>query len=138
VIAPRVGRRLGIGRAVVVGSILFPAPMALFPLAHGSHWSSGSMLLAGEFLASVGVMIFDVNQNSLIAMLTPQAVRSRVAGVSRFFNYGTRPFGALLGGVLGTAIGLRPTLWIAVLGCLAGAFFLVASPMPGVREEDLA
>ena len=138
VIAPRVGRRLGIGRAVVVGSILFPAPMALFPLAHGSRWLSGSMLLVGEFLASVGVMIFDVNQNSLIAMLTPQAVRSRVAGVSRFFNYGTRPFGALLGGVLGTAIGLRPTLWIAVIGCLAGALFLVASPMPGIREEDLA
>ena len=68
------------------------------------------MLLAGEFLASVGVMIFDVNQNSLIAMLIPHDVRSRVVGVSRFFNYGTRPFGALLGGVLGAAIGLRPTL----------------------------
>ena len=70
-IAPRVGRRLGIGRAVVVGSVLFPAPMALFPLAHGSHWLSGAMLLAGEFLASVGVMIFDVNQNSLMLMLIP-------------------------------------------------------------------
>ena len=137
-IAPRVGRRLGIGRAVVVGSILFPAPMVLFPLAHGSHWLSGSMLLAGEFLASVGVMIFDVNQNSLLAILIPQAVRSRVVGVSRFFNYGTRPFGALLGGVLGTAIGLRPTLWIAVAGCLLGAVFLLFSPMPGIREEDLA
>jgi MFS family permease len=137
-IAPRVGRRLGIGRAVVVGSILFPAPMALFPLAHGSHWVSGSMLLAGEFLASVGVMIFDVNQNSLMTMIIPQAVRSRVVGVTRFFNYGTRPFGALLGGVLGTAIGLRPTLWIAVAGCLLGAVFLVFSPMPRIREEDLA
>jgi MFS family permease len=137
-IAPRVGRRLGIGRAVVVGSILFPAPMALFPLAHGSHWVSGSMLLAGEFLASVGVMIFDVNQNSLFVMIIPEAVRSRVVGVARFFNYGTRPFGALLGGLLGTAIGLRPTLWIAVAGCLLGALFLIASPMPGVREEDIA
>jgi MFS family permease len=136
-IAPRVGRRLGIGRAVVVGSILFPAPMALFPLAHGSHWLSGSMLLAGEFLASVGVMIFDVNQNSLSAMITPQEVRSRVVGVSRFFNYGTRPFGAFLGGVLGATIGLRPTLWICVTGCLLGVFFLLASPMPRMREEDL-
>ena len=138
VIAPRVGRKLGIGRAVVVGSILFPAPMALFPLAQGAHWLSASMLLAGEFLASVGVMIFDVNQNSLMAILIPQAVRSRVVGVTRFFNYGTRPFGALLGGVLGTAIGLRSTLWIAVLGCLLGSLFLIASPMPGMREEDLA
>jgi predicted MFS family arabinose efflux permease len=137
-IAPRVGRRLGIGRAVALGSVLFPAPMALFPLAHGDPWLAGSMLLAGEFLSSVGVMIFDVNQNSLNAIITPQAVRSRIAGVSRFFNYGTRPFGALLGGVLGTAIGLRPTLWIAVIGCLLGVFFLLASPMPRMREEELA
>jgi predicted MFS family arabinose efflux permease len=136
-IAPRVGRRLGIGRAVVLGAVLFPAPMALFPLAHGGHWLSGSMLLAGEFLASVGVMVFDVNQNSLSAMIMPNEVRSRVVGVSRFFNYGTRPFGALLGGVLGTAIGLRPTLWIGVVGCLLGVFFLLASPMPQMREEDL-
>jgi MFS family permease len=137
-IAPRVGRRLGIGRAVVVGSVLFPAPMALFPLAHGPHWLSGAMLLAGEFLASVGVMIFDVNQNSLMLMLIPQAVRSRVVGVSRFFNYGTRPFGALLGGALGATIGLRPTLWVAVAGCLIGVLFLLVSPMPHMREEDLA
>jgi hypothetical protein len=72
--------------------------MALFPLAYGGHWLSGSMLLAGEFLSSVGVMIFDVNQNSLMAILIPQAIRSRVVGVTRCFNYGTRPFGALLGG----------------------------------------
>jgi predicted MFS family arabinose efflux permease len=137
-IAPRVGRRLGIGRAVVLGAVLFPAPMALFPLAQGGHWLAGSMLLAGEFLASVGVMIFDVNQNSLSAMIMPNEVRSRVVGVSRFFNYGTRPFGALLGGVLGAWIGLRPTLWIGVLGCLLGVFFLLASPMPQMREEDLA
>jgi len=100
--------------------------------------ASGAMLLAGEFLASVGVMIFDVNQNSLMLMLIPHQVRSRVVGVSRFFNYGTRPFGALLGGVLGSAIGLRPTLWVAVAGCLVGVFFLLASPMPHLREEDLA
>ncbi len=137
-IAPRIGRRLGIGRAVVLGAVLFPAPMALFPLAQGGHWLSGSMLLAGEFLASVGVMIFDVNQNSLSAMIMPNEVRSRVVGVSRFFNYGTRPFGALLGGVLGAWLGLRPTLWMGVLGCLLGVFFLLASPMPQMREEDLA
>jgi MFS family permease len=136
-IAPRVGRRIGIGRAVVVGSVLFPAPMALFPLAHGPHWLSASMLLVGEFLASVGVMLFDVNQNALMAMVTPNEIRSRVVGVTRFFNYGVRPIGDLLGGVLGAAIGLRPTLWISVLGCLLGVFFLLASPMPHTREEDL-
>jgi predicted MFS family arabinose efflux permease len=137
-VAPRIGRALGIGRAVVIGSVLFPAPMVLFPLAHGPHWLSASMLLVGEFLASVGVMLFDVNQNALMAMVIPNEIRSRVAGVTRFFNYGVRPVGAFLGGVLGATIGLRPTLWISVGGCLFGVLFLLASPMPNTREEDLA
>lgn len=137
-VAPRVGRRIGMGRAVVIGSVLFPAPMVLFPLAQGPHWVSALMLLVGEFFAGVGVMIFDVNQNALIAIVIPNEIRSRVGGVQRFFNYGVRPIGAFLGGVLGAAIGLRTTLWISVLGCLLGVFFLLASPMPHTREEDLA
>jgi len=94
-------------------------------------------LLAGEFVSSVGVMVFDVNQNSLIAMLVPNQMRSRVAGVMRFFNYGVRPIGALLGGLLGGWIGLRPTMWISVVGSLLGVLFLLASPTPGLREETI-
>jgi predicted MFS family arabinose efflux permease len=45
--------------------------------------------------------------------------------------------GALLGGILGGAIGLRETLWISVIGSSLGVLFLFFSPMPGVREEDL-
>lgn len=138
VVAPRVGRRLGIGRAVLVGAVLFPVPMALFPLAQGSHLVESAMLLAGEFFAGIGVMIFDVNQNSVLALAFPDALRSRLVGAYRFVNYGTRPLGALLGGVLGGAIGLRETLWISVGGSSLGVLFLFFSPMPGLREEHLA
>jgi MFS family permease len=137
VVAPRVGRRIGIGRAVIVGAILFPVPMVLFPLAYGSHATVIAMLLAGEFLASIGVMIFDVNQNAVLALATKESLRTRVFGAYRFVNYGTRPVGALLGGILGGAIGLRETLWISVIGSSLGVLFLFFSPMPGVREEDL-
>jgi MFS family permease len=138
VIAPRVGRRIGIGRAVLVGAVLFPVPMALFPLAQGSHLVESAMLLSGEFLAGIGVMIFDVNQNSVLALAFPDALRSRLVGAYRFVNYGTRPVGALLGGVLGGAIGLRETMWISVAGSSLGVVFLLFSPMPGMREEHLA
>jgi MFS family permease len=136
-VAPRIGRLVGIGRAVVIGAVLFPAPLALFPLAHGPTWLEASMLCVGEFLSSVGVMVFDVNQNSLIAMLIPNRMRSRVGGVMRFFNYGVRPIGALVGGVLGGWIGLRTTMWISVIGALLGVLFLLASPVPGLREEKI-
>jgi predicted MFS family arabinose efflux permease len=138
VAAPRIGRALGIGRAVIVGAVAFPTPLVLFPLAHGSHVVATSMLLTAEFLAGIGVMIFDVNQNSLLALAIPQRLRSRIVGAYRFVNYGTRPAGALLGGVLGAAIGLRPTLWIGALGGMLCVLFLLVSPMPHVREEDFA
>ena len=131
------GGAIGIGRAVIVGAILFPLPMVLFPLAYGSHAVVIAMLLVGEFLASIGVMIFDVNQNAVLALATPESLRTRVFGAYRFVNYGTRPVGALLGGILGGAIGLRETLWISVIGSSLGVLFLLFSPMPGIREEDL-
>ena len=125
------------GRAVVVGAILFPGALALFPLAHGSHTTAAAFLFAGEFLASIGVMIFDINQNSLLALHVPDRLRSRVFGAYRFMNYGTRPLGALLGGVLGSAVGLRETMWIGVVGGMLGVLFLLRSPVPRIRQEDL-
>jgi MFS family permease len=118
--------------------VLFPGALALFPLAHGSHLTASAFLLAGEFLASVGVMIFDVNQNSLLALHIPDELRSRIVGAYRFVNYGTRPIGALLGGVLGAAIGIRETMWIAVAGGMLGVLFLIGSPVARARQEDYA
>ena len=41
--------------------------------------------------------------------------------------------GALIGGALGTAIGLQTTLWIGSVGALAGLVFLFFSPIPRLR-----
>jgi predicted MFS family arabinose efflux permease len=79
-------------------------------------------------------MVFDVNQNSLNVMLTPHRLRARIAGASRFFNYGTRPLGALAGGVLGQAIGLRPAIWVGVAGSLLAVLWLLPSPLRSIIE----
>jgi MFS family permease len=133
-VATRVERRLGIGPAIVLGSVLFPAPLVLVPLASGSTATKAAMLIAAELVAAFGVMIFDVAAGSLVYLRTPQRLRSRTLGTFRFVNMGIRPIGALLGGLLGSAIGLRPTLWIAVLGSLLGVLWLVFSPVPRLRE----
>jgi predicted exporter len=49
-------------------------------------------------------------------------------------NNGVRPVGSLAGGLLGSSIGLRPTLWIGVVGAIAGFLWLLPSPLPGMRE----
>jgi hypothetical protein len=43
------------------------------------------------------------------AALVPDALRSRVSGAWRTLNHGIRPIGALAGGYLGAALGLRPS-----------------------------
>jgi predicted MFS family arabinose efflux permease len=133
-VAVRLERLIGIGPAFFVGSILFPLPLVLVPIASGSELVIAIMLGAAEFFSSVGVMILDVNAGSLSLLRTPDRVRARMTGTFRFVNYGIRPIGALLGGALGTAIGLQTTLWIGALGALAGVLFLVFSPIPRLRE----
>ena len=134
VAAPRVERRIGIGPTFVVGCVLFPAPLLLVPLAGGPLWLVVGALFAAELLSGVGVMLLDVPSGSINLVLTPQRIRARADGVRRFVNYGVRPLGALLGGTLGSAIGLRPTLWIATGGAVLGALWLLRSPVLRLRE----
>jgi predicted MFS family arabinose efflux permease len=129
----RLERVIGIGPAFTLGCVLFPAPLVLVPIATGSELVIALMLGAAEFLSAVGVMILDVNGNSLMLLRTPDRLRSRMGGTYRFVNYGVRPLGALIGGALGTAIGLETTLWIGVLGALCGVLWLVFSPIPRLR-----
>jgi MFS family permease len=133
-IAPRLERVLGIGRSMMLGSVLFPAPLILVPIASGSELQLGLMLGTAEFFSSVGVMIFDVSAASMIFLRTPDRIRARTAGSFRFVNYGIRPIGALIGGALGTALGLQTALWIGVIGALAGVIWLLLSPVPRLRE----
>jgi MFS family permease len=133
-LARPIERAIGIGPAFTLGSVLFPLPLVLVPLASGSDLVIALMLGSAEFLCAVGVMILDVNAGSLMLFRTPDRLRARMAGTFRFVNYGVRPIGALLGGALGTAIGLQTTLWIGVIGALLGVVWLVASPIPRLRE----
>ena len=83
-------------------------------LARARRWADRGLRLRCsaivEFVSALGVMLYDVNQNALQATVTPDAVRSRVAGAYSTINYGIRPLGALVGGLLGETFGLRPTL----------------------------
>jgi hypothetical protein len=51
----------------------------------------------------------------------------------RFMVWGTMPFGSLAGGVLGTVIGLRPTLIVAGIGGLAAVPWVLARPVLGLH-----
>jgi MFS family permease len=127
-------RRIGIGPVVVLGYLAFPLPLVLIPLAGGTQPVVIGMLLAAEFLSSLGVMILDIGVGSLQTAATPVSRLSLVKGAQRTVNYGIRPIGALLGGVLGALIGVHAALWIGAVGAVGGVLFVLFSPVPRMRE----
>ena len=129
-----VSRRIGIGPAFSISCLLFTAPLVLVPLADGPTPAVVGMLVAAEFLSSVGVMILDISAGAIFAAHIPEQLRARVSGAYGFVNQGVRPLGSLAGGALGAAIGLRPTLWIAAVGAILGCLWLLPSPLPRLRE----
>ena len=129
VVAGRVARWLGIGPALLLGMVAFPAPLILVPLAHGPL-----PLFVAELLSAMGVMLLDIAAGSLQTAATPHDRLSVVSGFKRTVNYGIRPVGAVLGGALGSLIGVRPALWVATLGGLLGVLWIVFSPLRTMRE----
>jgi MFS family permease len=134
--APRLARSIGVGRVVMVGAVLFPAPFAAMALAGGPVWVRVGVLGGAEFLMGLGVMLFDVGLNSLKAAVIPDGLRARVAGAYSTVNYGVRPLGALAGGALAETVGLRATFVVAAGGGVLSLLWLLPSPVPRLRSLD--
>jgi MFS family permease len=137
-VTKRIADRIGVGWAYAAGCGLFTAPLLLVPLAGGPKPLVLGTLFASEFLSGFGVMVLDISVGSIFAAVIPNELRSRVSGAFQAVNYGTRPVGALLGGVLGTLIGLRPALWVATAGGVIGFLVLLPSPLPAFRMPPAA
>ena len=130
----RISRRFGVGPAFIAGCFLFPAPLILVPAAGGPHWLVLLFLFVAEFTSGIGLMLLDIMAGSISAGTVPTALRSRVSGAFMVVNYGVRPLGTSLGGILGATIGVRPTLWIATAGALLGLLWYIPSPIPHLRD----
>ena len=133
-IASRIGRRIGLGAAYAVGCLIFPIPLILVPIVNGPPDAVIAMLFATEFLAGLGVQILDINVSAVITARTPDKIRARAGGAFRFINYGIRPVGAFMGGLLGGLIGVRETLFVVTIAASVGILWLVGSPIPRLRE----
>jgi hypothetical protein len=75
-----------------------------------------ALFAVAQILMWVGIVVYNIAQVSFRQGLCPPGLLGRMNATMRFLVQGTMPFGAFLGGVLGTAIGVRDTLLVAALG----------------------
>jgi len=80
------------------------------------------------------VVVYNIAQLSYRQLITPHELLGRMNAAMRWIVWGTLPLGGLLGGALGGAFGVRPTLWIAVVGEWSAALWVFFSPLRRMRD----
>jgi MFS family permease len=102
VLAPPLSRRAGVG-PTLVGAILLEG-LALLAMGLGSsRWLAGAMLALGGLVGTV----WQITTVTLRQASVPDRLLGRVTSAQRLVGAGTVPVGALLGGLLADALGLR-------------------------------
>lgn len=130
----RLAAHLGVGPSMVMGIAVLALSDLIVPFAGGTSFVVVSLLAISQFFFGLGITVFNINQASLRQALVPADYLGRVGATIRVMVDGLTPLGAVLGGIMGTAFGLRETLILAALGELLAAIWLWHSPIWKVRE----
>jgi MFS family permease len=125
-------RWVGEGRAIPLSALIIVPFGILTPLA--TLGAPGELLALSMFGFSWGAVAYNITQVSFRQRLCPPALLGRMNASVRFLVFGTMPLGGLLGGTLGSVVGVVPTLWIAVIGNGLAALPVLLSPLIRMRE----
>ena len=110
--------------AFVVATLLIAVAPASNPIP---------FLILSGLIQGPGVMVINVNALSLRQAVTPDHLLGRVNATGRWIAWGTIPLGALVGGILGTTIGLRETIAVSSVGGMVAVSVIAVSPLRALR-----
>ncbi len=136
-LADRAARLVGEGRAIALSAVGWVPAFALTPLALPLSEAGvpvAVVLVVGQGVAMFCIVVYNVAQVSFRQRLCPPALLGRMNASVRFIVWGGMPVGGLLGGFLGTHLGVLPTLWVAVAGSALATLPVVLSPLLRMRD----
>jgi Na+/melibiose symporter-like transporter len=133
-VATPITQRLGPGPAFIAGMFLAATAGLVLAAATAPLLLAFAIVVLAQVLRGTGPSLYGVNQQTFRQTLIAPALLARVNATWRFLVYGTQPLGALLGGLLGSAISLRATLLLSSGGMLLGAAIAAGSPLRSLRK----
>jgi len=92
-----------------------------------------TILMIGQFVASIGVVVYNVNQVSLRQAIVPLRLQGRMNATMRFLVWGTLPLGGLFGGILAVLVGVRPTILFTAVGGTLSFLWVLLSPVRSLK-----
>ncbi len=130
----RLMKRFGPGPTMLGCMIVGNTSLLLVPLAGGPRWLAAAMLVVAQVSVNLTTQIFLVNHLTLLQTITPPAMAGRVVATIWSLGLVPAPLGALLGGVFGSVVGLRPTLLVsALIGGMVPILLILFSAVPRLR-----
>jgi predicted MFS family arabinose efflux permease len=135
-VVSRLVRRVGTARGLVV-LILVTWPFGmLIPLAFPGP---GLVLLAlGNAVLAAGAVATNVVAAGFRQTYPPERLRGRVMATSTVIATVADPIGAVVAGAVGTALGVRATVWIMIGVVLAAGVIVLAGPVRRGRDLPTA
>jgi MFS family permease len=132
-LATRIPRKLGVGPTICLAASAGSIPLFLLASVPVGD-RAVPFLIAGGLVGSFGSVVYGINQVSFRQAITPECLHGRMNATMKFLVMGFAPIGAVIGGILGGAVGLRPTIWLAAVGACLVALPVFVSPLRKVRE----
>ena len=108
--ARRLTGRVGTAHGLLLSALAALPFGLLIPLTQPGRGLA--FYVAGTLIAATGTATASIIMASFRQAYSPPLMRGRVSATMSILVAGTSPLGALIGGVLATAIGIRETLWI--------------------------
>jgi Na+/melibiose symporter-like transporter len=131
--AIRVSRRLGIGPTTIAAGLLWGPTIFLVAFAPAGN-AAIPFIAVAVFVGGLSIVTYNIVQVSYRQAICPPRLQGRMNSVMRFIVWGTIPVGALVGGALGSWVGLRETIAIGGIGGSLAVLWIVFSPQRHLRE----
>jgi len=131
-VARPLGRRFGTARAMLIAIPGGLCLALLLPLAD----KGPRLAFAGVAMICTGcvIVIGNVIVDSFMQTYVSPEILGRVTSATRAVGFAMMPVGALLAGVLATALGVRAALWILTALIAASGLTFLLTPMRHLRD----
>jgi MFS family permease len=126
-------KRLGVGRSFLGAQVMVALVIAIIPLSPGDPAHGMPFLVVSQILGDAFGVATLILGTSLIQTVMPVAVLGRVNATFKAVGGGLAVLGAILGGVLGEAIGVRGAIWVGVAGLAIAPLFSLPGPLKRLR-----
>ena len=132
-------RVLGLGRVMIVALTFEAVSRLILPFAAGSAVQVAIVVGLTQALVGFTEALWFISSRTLQQAVTPDHLQGRVGAAVYFVAFVVAPPAALGAGILGDAIGLRPTLFLAGITAVVALGYLVSSAgVRGLRSAPAA